>query len=381
MRQRPNDKEAMVHGWCPSAWRPMMAGDGLLVRVRPPLARLTRAQALGLGEAALRHGNGAIDLTNRAALQIRGVGEGRLAPLLEELVALGLVAADPAAEARPAMLVAPDWTEGDATCRVARQLAARLDELPALPGKAGFAVDLSGAPLLSGAPADFRAERGADGAFLLRADGRDGGVAVAEDDIVDGLIALVRWFVDSDGARAGRMARHGAGLPPAFAGTARPALPRRLAAGDHPLGALAGVPFGRIEAERLSAALLSTGAPALRLTPWRSILFEHVRADGVEGFSADPGDALLHADACVGAPACPQATVETRALALRLAPHVSGSLHVSGCAKGCARPSPATVVLTGRAGHYDLGFDARAGQAPARSGLDPRQILALLKAS
>jgi len=29
---------ATVRGWCPTAWRPMMVGDGLLVRVRPPLA-------------------------------------------------------------------------------------------------------------------------------------------------------------------------------------------------------------------------------------------------------------------------------------------------------------------------------------------------------
>ena len=29
-------------GWCPGAYRPMMSGDGLVVRVRPTLARLTR---------------------------------------------------------------------------------------------------------------------------------------------------------------------------------------------------------------------------------------------------------------------------------------------------------------------------------------------------
>ena len=30
----------VVRGWCPNAWRPMAAGDGLLVRVRPRLGRL-----------------------------------------------------------------------------------------------------------------------------------------------------------------------------------------------------------------------------------------------------------------------------------------------------------------------------------------------------
>ena len=43
-----------VRGWCPTAWRPMAAGDGLLARVRPPLGRLDRDQILGLCAAAVR---------------------------------------------------------------------------------------------------------------------------------------------------------------------------------------------------------------------------------------------------------------------------------------------------------------------------------------
>ena len=60
-------------GWCPGAHRAMPSGDGLLVRVRPRLARLTVVQAMGLCEAAQRLGSGYIDLTNRANLQLRGV--------------------------------------------------------------------------------------------------------------------------------------------------------------------------------------------------------------------------------------------------------------------------------------------------------------------
>ena len=39
-------------GWCPGAWRPMASGDGLLVRVRPRLGRLTASA----GGGALRRG-------------------------------------------------------------------------------------------------------------------------------------------------------------------------------------------------------------------------------------------------------------------------------------------------------------------------------------
>ena len=34
-----------VYGWCPGALRPMMSGDGLVVRIRAPLGRLTSEQA------------------------------------------------------------------------------------------------------------------------------------------------------------------------------------------------------------------------------------------------------------------------------------------------------------------------------------------------
>ncbi|MEQ1672674.1 MAG: precorrin-3B synthase, partial [Hyphomicrobium sp.] len=44
--------EFEIKGWCPGALRPMMSGDGLVVRVRPRAGRLTMAQALGIAQAA-----------------------------------------------------------------------------------------------------------------------------------------------------------------------------------------------------------------------------------------------------------------------------------------------------------------------------------------
>ena len=49
-----------VQGWCPGALRPMQSGDGLVVRIRPPLGRLTPAQAKAIAKAAGTHGNGII---------------------------------------------------------------------------------------------------------------------------------------------------------------------------------------------------------------------------------------------------------------------------------------------------------------------------------
>ena len=41
----------MKRGWCPSLYAPMASGDGLLVRVKPPGARLTPGQALAFAKS------------------------------------------------------------------------------------------------------------------------------------------------------------------------------------------------------------------------------------------------------------------------------------------------------------------------------------------
>ena len=365
-----------VKGWCPDAWRPMMAGDGLLVRVKPRLGVLTRAQVLDVCEAALTHGNGLIDLTGRANLQLRGVREADCPSLIERLVASGLVDGDPAREARRNVLVAPDWQADDATHCVASELLARVDELPQLPGKAGFVVDAGPACLLADEAGDFRIERSEAGGLILRADGRARGVTVAPERVVDALIALARWFVTSGGTTSGGMARHNAGLPEWARGDIAPAASRaRIKPGRHDLGASYGVAFGRIEAEALAKALENSSISAVRFTPWRVMILEGASAGPVPDLLHDPTDPLLHADACPGAPGCPQATVETRDLARALAPVVPGRLHVSGCAKGCARPSAADVVLTGANARFDPAFASRAGEPPARAGLTRDDLL------
>ena len=372
----------IVKGWCPYAWRPMMAGDGLLVRVRPPLGRLTRAQILGLCKAAVAHGNGEIDATTRANLQIRGVREDSWRPLIDELLKLALIDPDPVREARANILVAPDWHEGDDTHRIAEALRARVSELPDLPGKVGFAIDAGVTPTVQAAPADFRVERAASGVLILRADGRDLGTPLSPGTEVDRLIALAHWFVDSGGAvSGGRMARHHAALPDWANGTTpSKTSARQPKPGEHPLGIAIGLPFGRVTATALRRLVEAEPAiRAIRPTPWHIIVCETdaplaTQPDPAH-FITDPISPILRADACVGALACPQGSVETRALARRLTSHITGRLHVSGCAKGCARAAPADVTLTGREGRYDLAFDARAGAPPTRTQLDVAQIL------
>ncbi|MFK4874492.1 cobalamin biosynthesis protein CobG [Novosphingobium sp. ZW T3_23] len=360
-----------LRGWCPGAWRPMMAGDGLLVRVKPRLARLTRHDVEVLADVSHRFGSGAIDITNRANLQIRGVGEDDWPKLLGALVAAGLVEGDSMAETRRSLLVAPDWLEGDDTCSIATELLDRLDEFPQLPDKFGIGVDAGPTPMLAACPADLRIERAARGGLLLRLDGRDTGMAVRRENAVDRLRDLAHWFVETGGRSSGRASRHCAALPDWAGGTDRPAVSRSTI--PPPEGY--GVPFGQTQGRALVRLMDATGAVALRITPWRRLVPEAASFPDVEGFIRDSGDPLLRTDACPGAPLCPQSRVETRELASRLAPYIEGRLHVSGCAKGCARSRPSAVVLTGGDGTFDLAFDARPGDPPTLAGLTPDRIL------
>ena len=83
-----------VKGWCPGVLRPMQSGDGLIVRVRPWCGAFGLEEARGLADAAERFGNGHIDLTRRANLQIRGIGEDRLPGLHAALERLDLIDRD-----------------------------------------------------------------------------------------------------------------------------------------------------------------------------------------------------------------------------------------------------------------------------------------------
>jgi precorrin-3B synthase len=55
-------------------------------------------------------------------------------------------------------------------------------------------------------------------------------------------------------------------------------------------------------------------------------------------------------------------------------------VHVSGCAKGCARQEKAPVTLVGRDGRYDLVLSGTAADTPVRTGLGRDEVGAALRA-
>lgn len=373
-----------IKGWCPGAWHPMLSGDGFVVRVRPYGGRIDAEQAAGLADLAERYGNGLIDLTNRGNLQIRGVSEDRHPPLIDALAQLRLLDADPDAEARRNVMVAPLWTKGDEIISVAEELECELANGPVgLPAKFGFAVDCGSERRLSAASADVRIERDVGGQLIVRADGAEYGRSVTRADVITIALDLARWFVTSGGVNhgRGRMAAHlaaGAKLPETLGGHKLPARKQSVPQpGLTLLGALIGVAFGQMTHSTLQ--WLAEHASGLRMTPWRMLLAEGMNEmPACDGLITRADDPLLRVVACSGAPRCPQAHADTRALAAVLAPHLAPGtrLHVSGCAKGCAQSGSAPLTLVATAEGFDLIRDGATRDKPARRGLSVAGILA-----
>jgi len=364
-----------VQGWCPGALRPMESGDGLVVRIRPRLARLSTGQAQGVAEAALTYGTGQIEVTSRANVQLRGVTANRHAPLIARLDALGLIDASEAEERHRNVTVTPFWQPGDGTGDLANALYAALRDGPDLPGKFGFALDTGPRRVLAGTSADIRVERAATGGLMVRADGAVGGQGVSAEEAIPVAMAMAEWFLASGGVKAGRgrMGPLQARTPCPFGTDSMPAATEPVPGpGLVPLGGLVALEFGLLRAELFGEL---AGQP-MRVTPWRMLLLEGAgkMPDG-PGLITDPSDPRLRIMACTGQPGCPQALQKTRPLARRLATCLPQGkrLHVSGCAKGCACPGVADITLTGNARGFGLIAGGRASDMP-QAVLSPEEI-------
>jgi precorrin-3B synthase len=398
-------------GWCPGARQPMQAKDGLLVRLRISGGGISAATLRGLAQAGRAHGNGLFDLSARANLQMRGVRGESLPLLIETLDGLGLIDANAAAEAVRKVLVSPlAGLDGrDDVSSSAKALEAALaanKDLYALPGKFGFLIDDGSALSLGPVPADVRFDwTGGKRPFAIGIGGHANEAIslglCGGDDIPDIAARLARAFLRLGSQMAepprrmrGLIESRGAGAIAGLAGL-RPGPPRKSGAVEEPcsVGLLrfderycfgVGAAFGRLDANMLDAAAHGAeifGTGEIRLTPWRALIVPFVHAEEADPmrayftahrFIVDPEDARLAIAACGGSSTCERGTTDTRSDALALMPaarqlrKTGVALHVSGCAKGCARQAATPFTLIAHAGHYDLVVDGSARDAGIR---------------
>lgn len=340
----------MRRGACPSLGAPMQTGDGLLVRLRPRHRELSSADLAGLAAASERFGNGRIEITARGNLQVRGLRPDTVEPFTRAVLGLeaewlegvpvevGALAGLDAAETADPRPVA------DAVlARLARfGLAGRLGP------KVSVLIDGGGVLPLDAVQADVRLRAIAGGGWRMTA---DGGEAVVEAPAASAVAAL---------AVLGGAPRRARGR------TAEPVGRHRLRDGTLAVGFA--LPFGQVTAAALGEFAARIEAP-IRLAPGRALLA--VGLDGAAatalhgearrlGFVADAADARRAVAACPGCPDCAAGEIPARALAEQALAAASvlldGSidLHISGCAKGCAHPAPATIGLVGVADGCDV---------------------------
>jgi sulfite reductase beta subunit-like hemoprotein len=311
----------------------METGDGWLVRLHPPGGALTPAQLGRIAALADEHGNGLIEISARANLQIRGVSEATHPALVAALLRQGLVdehdgdgpqrltlispllPPPPACggegrgggespgrrlfrSSRQALHAPPSLTlphrkrvEGggarpliDASA-LAGAIEAQGRAIPGLPAKTLVVVDDGGSLPLDGVAADLRIVAVAAGQVAL---GLPSGLwlgPVEAAHAVEAVCMILRRFAGHHLGAPDRVCRLRdlspemqaalSDFPPTQPPAARRA-PRR--AGLFEVGnshaALVGLPFGRCDASvltRLAEAGELDGAADIRLVPWRGL--------------------------------------------------------------------------------------------------------------
>lgn len=404
-------QEALRRGWCPSTLKPMETGDGWLVRLHPPAATLTPAQLRRIATLSAEHGNGLVEISARANLQIRGVTADSHPKLVERLLAEHLVDEHGGDGPQRLTLVSPLAGSGPTglidAIAVAEQIEQRARTIPGLPAKLGVIVDDGGAQALDGFAGDIRL-RGIDaGRVALCLADRLWHGPIPATKAAATAEAILRGFASLRSTAPDRIRRLRDLSPEALANLstwpdiAAPAPrppPRRaglFAMGEDRFAALIGLPFGRCDMatlDRLGAGA-EPGQADIRLSPWRGLAFRHLSRGQAEsllaladelGLVTQDDDPRLSVQACAGSPACSRAEAPTMADAAVLAEAAADllaqgvTLHVSGCVKACAHPAAADLTLVGRRGLYDIVLGGTTRDKPVAT-LDLSALLTRLQ--
>ncbi|MCO1659811.1 precorrin-3B synthase [Pseudonocardia humida] len=342
---------------CPGVFALHDAADGALARVRLPGGAVGAAALRVLAGCADDLGDGAVHLTSRGNVQLRGLDrdDHRLA---ERLTAAGLLPS-PAHERARNVLASPLSGIAGGLADV-RALAPALDrglcarpELAALPGRFLFALD-DGRGDVAGEEPDLCWQAVSPGRGLLRV----AGTPVAEVPIARAVAVLLdaaAEFLDgADGAWRARDVPGPQGPPAPAEPTAPPEGPTAARVGWVGGALVCSPPLGELSAAQLR--VLAGAGPTVLVTPWRTLVLPDA-APGTDarlvaaGFVVDPASPVPLVSACAGRPGCAKALADVRADARAglAADRFTGRVHLSGCARRCGSPRGAhrALVATG----------------------------------
>jgi precorrin-3B synthase len=373
---------------CPGALQTHAAADGALARVRVPGGLLTGGQLRALAAAARDLGDGALELTSRGNVQLRGLADGAEAELGDRLAAVGLL---PSASHERVRNVLASALTGRAGGHVdVRPWVRALDAgicadpaLAALPGRYLATLD-DGRGDVAGLGGDVGLLALSPAEVALTLAGTDSGFRADPDDAVALALAATRAFLDERAARGGtawRLAELDDGVA---AVTARLSGRRGMtvdlppAPTPGPVGAaaqhdgrtalVAVVPLGRLTADQ--AELLARLADEVQLTPRRSVVVPDLAEDAVDdaavalhrtGMVFDADSAWTRVTACAGRPGCAKSLADVRADAARAVadgtlPAGGARQHWAGCERRCGRPRGEVVDVVATGTGYRVGW-------------------------
>lgn len=380
---------------CPGLLRIVQALDGGICRIKLAGGSITAAQAIAVAEAAQAYASGVIEATNRANLQIRGIGAEQNA-LIAMLLAADLGPSNAAGDDVRNLMLSPsaglDPQMLFDTRPLADEILATLQNHPRFHElSAKFAVQLDGGEALAMLEHHHDLWLSAfvrNGQTLLAfglagCPGLDAPLAAVPLDQGHALVvAVLEAFLDLATLEQTRM-RH---LPVdnLLARLNLPLLPidgfkRRssgafLHVGIYPQAqknqfyVAAIIPLGRLDSTMLKGIAQLAGEygdGTLRFTPWQGVLLPNVEKPHAVtkrleqlGLLCSGDQPLAHMTACTGSSGCGKALADTKSDALHLAELQPGhAVHLSGCPRSCAAAHIAPVTLLAVSpGHYDLYF-------------------------
>lgn len=323
-----------------------------MVRLRLPGGRISGPALARLGELSAEFGDGALHLTSRGNLQIRGLEDPLPDAFSAGLSAAGLLPS-PTHERVRNIVASP--LSGIAGGRAdIRSLILELDEglrsAPTLAGLSGrflFGLDDGRGDIAALGP-DVWA-RCVDGVSARVGVGGFAGPLVPLAEVPSALLDLAgRFLAAADGLwNVRRLPDGGRGLladptlpaPEPIA----PDAPDPMAYGLLDAAASVLVPLGVLGPRQISA--VSRGGDVV-VTPWRGLVIEGVEGQEAldplvaAGLIADPDSPWARITACVGSPGCAKSGGDTHARARQLA--AAGTprpVHVIGCERACGAPT------------------------------------------
>lgn len=375
---------------CPGALQVHAAADGALARVRVPGGALTTDALRELAACAGELGNGVIELTSRANVQVRGLADP--AAFAARMAAAGLLPS--ATHERVRNIVASPLSGRSATGVLdVRPLVAALDAglcgrpaLADLPGRFLFALDdgtgdvlgLGADVTLAAHPVDHPG-----GNLTLLLAGEPVGSVTADDAVAVALAAAEAFqSVRGDAWRVAELPGGPATIAAHLPGAVPLARPVAVAAAEPRKGGVFPqvdgrvavdviVPLGRLTTAQ--AGLLADLTPAeVRLTPWRTVVLPDLVPEAAgpvtsaltgAGLVTDPASPYARLSACTGRPGCAKALADVQADALRWAesgtpvlpagPVLPGEpVHWAGCERRCGRPRGRVVDVVATPGGY-----------------------------